>query len=254
LVRLLAFTCGWLTGDLGLFFAGEAGEVRIPVPAFLVDHPKGKVLFDSGMHPEAGRDPGRRLLPVVARLFGVELAAGEDIAARLGAIGVDPAGIDLLVSSHLHFDHTGGNATIPNARLVVQREEWQAGHDADLSARNGFDPRDYDCGHDVLEVSGEHDVFGDGRVVCIPTPGHTPGHQSLRVRPDSGTEIVLTGDACYMRRTLESMHLPAVVHDPAAMRASLERLRALEQAGARIFYGHDPEFWQTVPQAPAEIR
>lgn len=253
-MRLLAFTCGWLTGDLGLFFAGEAGQVRISVPAFLVDHPRGKLLFDSGMHPDAGRDPMGRLLPVVARLFGVELAAGEDIAARLRSIGVDPAGIDALVSSHLHFDHTGGNATIPNARLIVQRAEWQAGHDADLSARNGFDPRDYDCGHDVLEVSGEHDVFGDGRVVCIPTPGHTPGHQSLRVRLDGAGEIVLTGDACYMRRTLETLHLPAVVHDPGAMRASLERLRALEQAGARIFYGHDPEFWQTVPQAPAEIR
>jgi N-acyl homoserine lactone hydrolase len=253
-MKLFALTCGWLSGDLGLFFAGESGKIRIPVPAFLIDHPKGKVLFDSGMHPDAGRDPAGRLLPVIAKLFGVELAEGEDVASRLAAIGVDPAAIDLLVTSHLHFDHTGGHATIPNARLVVQRAEWQAGHDADLSARNGFDPRDYDCGHEVLELSGEHDLFGDGRVVCLPTPGHTPGHQSLRVRLDGGGEVVLTADACYMRRTLETMHLPAVVHDPDLMRASLERLRALERAGARIVYGHDPDLWKTIPQAPAEIR
>ena len=80
----------------------------------------------------------------------------------------------------------------------------------------------------------------------------TPGHQSLRLRLDTG-EIVLTGDACYLRRTLEELHLPSVVYDEEGMRQSLHRLRALRAAGARIFYGHDPEFWETVPQAPLEI-
>jgi glyoxylase-like metal-dependent hydrolase (beta-lactamase superfamily II) len=64
---------------------------------------------------------------------------------------------------------------------------------------------------------------------------------------------VLTGDACYLRRTLDEMHLPMVVHDAEGMRASLRRLRALRDAGAQIIYGHDPEFWATVPQAPAEV-
>ena len=145
-----------------------------------------------------------------------------------------------------------GNATIPNAQLVVQRPEWEAGHDADLMRKNFYDPKDYDAGHDVLVVDGEHDVFGDGRVVCVPTYGHTPGHQSLRVRLDRG-EVVLTADACYLRRTLEEMHLPSVVYDPDAMRQSLRHLRTLRAAGARIFYGHDPEFWETVPQAPLEV-
>ncbi|TMA34784.1 MAG: MBL fold metallo-hydrolase, partial [Deltaproteobacteria bacterium] len=106
--------------------------------------------------------------------------------------------------------------------------------------------------HEVLAVDGEHDLFGDGSVVCLPTYGHTPGHQSLRVRL-AGGDAVLTADACYLRRTLEELHLPAIVHDPAAMLAALHRLRELQQAGARIFYGHDPEFWATVPQAPGEV-
>jgi N-acyl homoserine lactone hydrolase len=79
-----------------------------------------------------------------------------------------------------------------------------------------------------------------------------PGHQSLRVRTERG-EVVLAADACYLRRTLEEMHLPGVVHDPEAMRQSLQRLRALQTAGARIFFGHGPEFWANVPQAPAAM-
>ena len=69
---------------------------------------------------------------------------------------------------------------------------------------------------------------------------------------DSGS-VVLTGDACYLRRTLDAMHLPAVVDDADAMRRSLQRLRALRDAGASIIYGHDPEAWATIPQAPAAV-
>lgn len=250
-VRLLAMTCGWLTGPAGSFLAGEEGRLRVPVPSFLIEHPKGHVLFDSGMHPDAQHDPAARL-GLAATIFDVEFGRGEDVAARLTALDVDPGRIRYLVNSHLHFDHTGGNATIPNARLVVQHAEWEAGHDPDLAARNYYDTKDYDTGHDVLVVTGEHDLFGDGRVVCVPTYGHTPGHQSLRVRLDSG-EVVLTGDACYLRRTLEELHLPAIAWDGEAMLASLRKLRALRAAGARIFYGHDPGFWATVPQAPATV-
>ena len=102
-------------------------------------------------------------------------------------------------------------------------------------------------------IEGEHDVFGDGTVVCLPPHGHTPGHQSLRVRLDSGG-IALATDACYFCRTLRERRLPRVVYDREATVASLDRLAALEAGGARIFFGHDPEFWQTVPQASAPIR
>ena len=107
--------------------------------------------------------------------------------------------------------------------------------------------RDFDLGHKLRLVDGEHDVFGDGSVVCLPTHGHTPGHQSLRLRLDHG-EVVLAADACYFCQTLRERRLPR-----KAMLASLDRLEALERSGARIFFGHDPKFWQTVPQAPVPI-
>ncbi|MFP6748178.1 MAG: MBL fold metallo-hydrolase [Alphaproteobacteria bacterium] len=113
-----------------------------------------------------------------------------------------------LVNFHLHFDHAGGNHQVKNAQLVIQHREWHAGHDADLMAANGYVAADYDHGHDLKLVEGEHDLFGDGSVVCVPTNGHTPGHQSLQVRL-AGGDVLLTGDACYLRQTLENLHLPA---------------------------------------------
>ena len=251
-MRVLAFTCGWLTGPLSNFLAGEEGRLRAPVPCYLIDHPRGKVLFDTGLHRSLATDPDGRLGPL-AKVFEVEFGAGELVSERLRALDVDPGDVRFIVNSHLHFDHVGGNAEIPNACVVVQRPEWEAGHDARLARRSAFDARDYDTGQDVLQVSGEHDLFGDGRVVCMPTYGHTPGHQSLLLRLDGGP-ILLSSDACYLRRTLDEMRLPTVVHDADAARASLRWMDALRRDGTRIFFGHDPEFWATVPQAPDAIR
>jgi len=124
--------------------------------------------------------------------------------------------------------------------------------DPETAARHGYDPRDFDLGHKLRLLDGEHDVFGDGSVVCLPTYGHTAGHQSLRLRLDSG-EVVLAADACYFCRTLRERRLPRYVHDREAMLVSLDRLAALELQGARIFFGHDPEFWRSVPQAPTPV-
>jgi glyoxylase-like metal-dependent hydrolase (beta-lactamase superfamily II) len=206
------------------------------------------------MHADLQTDPMTRLGPIVGALFAVDFTAGEEIGARLATFGVEPRTITHLVNSHLHFDHTGGNAQIPNARVLVQRREWEAGAEPDLAARLAFDRRDYDLGHDVQLLDGEHDLFGDGRVVCVPTYGHTPGHQSLRLRLDDGSTAVLTADACYLRRTLEDLHLPRYVFDREAMLDVLRRFRDWQAAGARIFFGHDAEFWATVPQAPVELR
>ena len=249
--ELYALSCGRLTGRLKDLIEGEDGAVTLPIPSYLIEHPKGRVLFDSGMHPQCRHDAAARLGARVARLFDfAQYGPADDVKSRLESIGRDPARIDYLVNSHLHFDHAGGNGLIPNATLVVQRREWQAAQDAATAAKVGIYRADIDHGHPVREVDGEHDLFGDGSVVCIPTYGHTPGHQSLKVRSASG-EVVLTGDACYFCRTLRERRLPRFVYDREQMLASLERLAALERGGAKLFFGHDAEFWKGVPQAPS---
>lgn len=252
-VKLYAMTCGWLSlPEVALIEGGASADLRIPVPSYLIVHPRGTALFDSGLG-RACQGDAEEYMGDFASLMRVEFQPGEEIATRLECLDVDARRVDFLINSHLHFDHAGGNEQISEARLVVQKREWEAAHEPDLIASVGYKPVDYDLGHEVIGVDGEHDVFGDGSVTCIPTYGHTPGHQSLRVALADG-EVVLSGDACYLRASLEELRLPpGAAFDRGAMLESLERLRGLQAGGARIFYGHDPEFWEGVPQAPARI-
>jgi glyoxylase-like metal-dependent hydrolase (beta-lactamase superfamily II) len=251
-LRLFAFTCGRLRCDLGRLMEGGEGEVELPVPAYLIEQPKGTALFDTGMHPDCQR-PGRAAGGPPGQAVRVRLpAAGR--GDRRAPQGDRPRPGEHRPRRHPAFSlrPLGGNAQIPNAVIVVQEREWQAGMDPALAVVHGFDRRDFDLGHPVRKISGEHDLFGDRSVVCLPTHGHTPGHQSLKLRLDRG-EVVLAADACYFCCTLRERRLPRFAHDREAMRASLDRLDRLEAGGARIFFGHDPEFWKSVPQAPAPI-
>ena len=247
--KVYAFTCGWLTLPTGVLLEGEKGRMTVPVPSYLIEHPKGRVIFDTGLHKELQSDPAGRL-GSMAKFQTVGFKQGEEIAGRLATLGVAADKIDFIINSHLHFDHCGGNQQLPNATLLIQRREWEAGHNAELIEKVYYNPKDYDHGHRVQTIDGEHDVFGDGSVVCIPTHGHTPGHQSLRVKV-GGDEMVMTGDACYLRRTLDTLHLPTARYDADQMIESLKRLRKLRDAGALVITGHDPEMWQSIPQAPA---
>lgn len=246
-IRLHAMTCGYLTLPFGFLVEGQEGQISVPVPSYLIEHPKGRVVFDTGLTPlllSDDKDVQDRELGPLAGHTAVGFRAGEDVASRLRTLDCDPERIDFLVSSHLHFDHVGGNCLVPNARWVVQKREWAAACSPECQHRNHFSPAHYDLGHDRIEADGEYDLFGDDSVVCIPTFGHTPGHQSLRIKLAGGT-VVLTADACYMRLSLERMLLPpGFLDDAAAMRTTFERFRALRDSGTQLIYGHDPGLWR----------
>jgi glyoxylase-like metal-dependent hydrolase (beta-lactamase superfamily II) len=229
-----AFTTGWLTTDRAGLIEGGEGTARVPVLSFLVDHPQGRLVFDTGLHPEV-RSAAEERLGGLASFFATELATGTALDERVAAL---TDRVDLAVCSHLHFDHCGGNGLLGDVPVLVQRDEWQAAHGGDPGA--GYLSVDFDTGQDVRLLDGEHDVFGDGAVVCLPTPGHTAGHQSLRVRT-ADREVVLTGDACYFRESLETSRLPLFGNDPEQQLRSLDALRRLAAAGAQLVFGHDAE-------------
>jgi N-acyl homoserine lactone hydrolase len=240
-VRIHPMVCGWLEVDAKNILAKQPGRWRLPIPSFLIEHAKGWAVFDTGLHRDLQQNTDR--LGTLASVFDVHYRPGEDLAARLRAHEVAPERIDYLINSHLHFDHVGGNAALPNATLIIQRLEWKAGADPDLIRRNGYNRADFDLGHRLQLADGEYDVFGDSSVVCIPSYGHTAGHQSLRVRLDSG-EVVLTADSCYMRKALDEMIFPPFAHSYDAMRTVMERYQAMERAGARLIFGHDAGQWR----------
>jgi len=113
-LKVYAFTAGWLTLPLGLFLEGEKGKLKVPVPCYLVEHPKGRMLFDSGLHIDTQTDFKTRIGDA-SKYFTVHFRPGEEIATQLEKLDLCPADIDLLVNSHLHWDHAGGNEQIADA-------------------------------------------------------------------------------------------------------------------------------------------
>lgn len=251
-LRLVPLECGQLSSDRGGLVEGETGKARLPIPSWLVVHPSGRSLvFDTGLHKELQTDTSR--MRSMNDVFDVHFDAGEDVAARLQGVDVDPASIDMMVFSHLHFDHCGGTGLIPNARVVVQAAEWKAAHIPKLIEHDVYNPDDFELGHDVLQIEGQHDVFGDGSVLCIPTPGHTAGHQSLRVNLASGP-VVLTGDCVYWKQALDDMTLPPFGFSRDQQLDSMRHLKSLrDDHGCTLLYGHDADQWATLPKTAEGI-
>lgn len=252
-MRLHALHCGGDFMDWAAFdpFDERVGtKVYNPYFIYVVTHPRGTVLFDTGVHPQMGTDPEGRLGPAAAS-FEVQLAAGDHIEARLKAIGLTSGDIDLVVQSHLHFDHAGGLQWLAHAPILVQREELSFAREPPVYQRLIYVPADFE--HDLhwREIEGDHDIFGDGRLIALSTPGHTRGHQSLMVRLDSGQTVILLADATYLLAKMRERALPAVVWSPDAMVASWERIEALEREhDALLIATHDLDYRERVRLAP----
>lgn len=237
-VLLYAFTCGYITLPMSFFLDGEPGKAKVPACVFLIDHPKGLVLFDTGFSDRfIGMEKGLGKI--------VDMPAGETVSDKLRGLDIDPAQIDYVINSHLHIDHAGGNRLIPDATIISQSSEWDYGMAGEDTA---YAIEDFDTGQPVQRITGELDLFDDGTVIIFPTAGHTPGHQSVQVKTATGL-AVLAGDCCNMRRSLDEMHLPDHCFNVDQYRGSLEKLSEIRRAGAQIFYGHDPDFWATIPQS-----
>lgn len=232
-MRIETLNVGWLTVAAGLVRSGASMEetVRMPVPAYLLETATERILVDTGLHPAAVADPaGFYGGSEAVALFGFE----QELSV---ADQVDLTTVTKVVLTHLHFDHAGALALVPaGVPVVVQRAEWDAGHDSAAIQRNFFLPRAYtDVEHTVELIDGDHDLLGDGSVRLLLTPGHTPGHQSVQVG-----DLVIGGDVVHFAAALDDHRLPVFGDDLAVQLRSAERLAALRDSGLTVLPGHDP--------------
>jgi len=239
--RLYVFDCGVLvrgepTG-YNLTSAQVGGNTNFSDACFLVVHPRGTLLWDVGIIPDAQITPG-----------GVELSAGrggnankasKTLKGQLAEIGYTPKDIMYLAVSHNHADHTANANDYAGSTWLVQKAERDVMFSDQARKQANF------ANYSALERSkttlleGDHDVFGDGTVMLISTPGHTPGHQSLLIKLQKTGPIVLTGDLFHYAadRTLKTLPNGDNKEQTAASRAKIEAL--LQKEHAQLWIQHD---------------
>ena len=251
-MRLYAFHCGGEEADIAAFdpFDSAVGT-RIAIPWFfyLIVHPHGNVLFDTAGHPDLARD-ARGRLGAHADLWSVTMGEGDDVVSKLAEVDLTPADISHVVQSHLHYDHSGGLRFFPHAEIYVQRTELPFAFSPPVY-QGGYIRDDFDCGLNWHEVVGDHDLFGDGRITLLHTPGHTPGHQCLLVRLRERT-VLLLGDATYIIQKMRDRPLLARYWNPDALIASWERIESLEEAGAELIAAHELSYRSAIRLAPEQ--
>jgi N-acyl homoserine lactone hydrolase len=242
-MKIERLNVGWFSAPAGIFRAGDELDrtIRYPVPAYVIETDSERILIDTGLNPRAITDPAAHYeRPDVFAVFALEQE--QSVAEQ-----VDVNTLTKVVLTHLHWDHVGGLGLIPRSvPLVIQRSEWRAGHDDAAMQRNVFLAGDY-AGDDreVILVDGDCDLLGDGSIELLWTPGHTPGHQSVRIG-----ELVLGADVTHFASGLDDHRFPIFADDHAQQGRSAERLRALRDAGAQVVPGHDPELLHPGPLGP----
>lgn len=248
--RLYVLNCGEArVQDISQWSPGvDVGQPRtFSNNCYLIRHGGDWMLWDTGVPDEWARSSDG-----VAGSPGVRGFVNRPLASQLAEIGVAPDDVTILALSHAHFDHVGNARLFTKARWLVQGIE----HDAMLgpeARRFRFMPDLYATLKDnsVTKLDGDHDVFGDGSVRIVFTPGHTPGHQSLLVRLKKHGPVVLSGDMAHFRDNFAFRRTPAFNVDQDASRRSMDRIEELVRTeGAQLWINHDLAQSATIPYAP----
>jgi N-acyl homoserine lactone hydrolase len=156
----------------------------------------------------------------------------QSLAAELAALNLTPADIRYVAISHMHPDHTGNVDLFATSTIVIQRAEY----DAIFAAPNPVFKPD----HTVMKLDGDWDVFGDGSVTILSTPGHTPGHESLLVRLEKTGPVVLSGDAVHFKDNWDNRRVPSMNVDRDKTLASMQRLAdVMAENHAQLWINHD---------------
>ena len=235
--------------------------VDVPVVSFLVEHPGfGHFLIDTGFHSSVAVDPKQNLGRVGTLTFkDIRMEQSQAVSHQLRARGIEPASIKLVLLTHLHLDHASAISDYPAATFLLSSAEWAAAIEPRGQLRgyvsrqfdHAFDYRLLDFGSQQSEsfatFGRSYDVFGDGSVRMVFTPGHSLGHVSV-ILSLAGREALIAGDAIYTLRTLRESALPHLMADEHVFRRSLREIQlyAEQTPNALIVPGHDMTAWRAL--------
>ena len=235
-----------LDKSLATWNHNQGVEFRFPVFALFIDHPDAKIMFDTGFTKEWVE----RKLPFEKP----QQTEAQTMPAQLHAIGVRPEDLDIVVNSHLHFDHCCGNKLFPQAKFYFSTSELRHAYVPDPWERLGYDSDLVNIPNMNVELLdlGTFEYSLLPGLDLIWTPGHSSGHLSLIVRPGDGHQpLVFPVDVAYMKHNLEHKVLMGLHSDPAELLDSMVRVENIaKRIGGKIFYSHDPEEYATYKLAP----
>ena len=236
---------------------GES-DFEIPVPWFLIKHPAGNVVIDGGNAIEAAIDK-RGHWGAVVDAYDPVMQVSENCVDQLKSVGVDPQSVRYVLQSHLHLDHTGAIGHFPKAQIICQRAEYDYAFKPHWFSAGAYIRADFDRpGLNWKFLGGEYtdnyDLFGDGVIRMIFTPGHAPGHQSFLITLPRTGPVLLTIDAAYTLDHWENKALPGLVVSSADAANSVAKLRRIaSDTNAMVVTGHDPVNWETFRKAPGDF-
>jgi N-acyl homoserine lactone hydrolase len=250
-MRLYSLTCGYIRSRKNIFVPDAPREeiIESPMPAFAVLHPRGHVLFDTGPHPGVFQDAFARW-GGLAKAFEPLGDERSGILAQLESIDLKPDDFRYVVNSHLHFDHAGGNQFFPKSSFLVSKREMEWAQKADNEGK-GYFKADWDHPLAYREIEAPFDLYGDGSLVIIPLPGHTPGHQGLLVRLKKDGAMILSGDSVTCEENYLTSKIPRNHLDEVEARKTIQDLHDLiKKEKALLIHGHDPAQWKKIRKAP----
>lgn len=244
-------TAAWDLDNSFLVQLTDPGEAYTVVcPFYLVDHPEGLVVVDTGLSHDMLDDPAgygaHGAAFMEAFLPAIDYGPDMHPQAQLADAGYAPEAVDYVVMTHLHSDHAGHIDVFPDAEFLVQKQElryanWPVPVQDVFYLEGDFDRLRSDE-YDVTPLEGAYDIFGDGSVRTVPTPGHTPGHQSVVLElPETGT-VVLGADVAHRQTGYEREHLASFNWNLQQSLESLRETKALaRRENAEVFVTHDNE-------------
>jgi N-acyl homoserine lactone hydrolase len=223
----------------------KARDITIPISMWILDHPKGLVVIDTGNNAAVADGNCKSYWAAgMCDFLKPSQKRADVIDMQLKKLGYSPDQVKVVITSHAHLDHIGNIKLFPKAIHVIQKKElYQAWWPEKFQRGGAFVQGDFDAARDFtyLELEGDYDLFGDGSVIVLSTPGHTLGHQSVKVKlPQTGT-VIISQDAIWMQENLDGYPagLNYSILDYTKSLTRLKMMRDIE--GTKLFMPHDQD-------------